>query len=205
MVPPCVILAGGRAERLGGIDKCLLPLAGKPLAEQIMKSQRDHVLDFALNANGDPQRFSALKVPVISDREPDCGPLAGVCAAIGWADQVDPDGAWVLIVSGDTPFIPGQLVHLLWTALGSQEASPSIIMPVVKQQDHPLCALWRREQLADLSAAVYENGLRSVKEWCRRVSTLPVELDDVDPGHWFWNINTQEDLTRTQTFLKDQS
>ena len=204
-MPPCVILAGGRAERLGGIDKCLLPLAGQPLATHILDELQDVVSCFALNANGDAARFASLNIPVIPDRLPDYGPLAGICEALAWGEQVDPGGVWVLIVSGDTPFIPRELIGLLMASLTGLEPPPSIVMPVVQGQSHPLCALWRRDQVADLLAAVYDAGLRSVKAWVSSVMTHTVPLDDVDPGHWFLNVNTQADLVRAQNILKEQS
>jgi len=204
IVPPCVILAGGRAERLGGIDKCLLPLAGKRLVQHTLEGLGDKVSAVALNANGDPARFSFLQLPIVQDKLPDCGPLAGICAGFAWAEAEDPGGAWIFVVSGDTPFIPGGLIEILASELDAHEMPPAIVMPVIGGQPHPLCALWRRDQLADLTAAVYDAGLRSVKEWCHRAVVLEVDMAEKDPGHWFLNINTQADLTRAQKLLKDQ-
>jgi len=203
-VPPCVILAGGSAERLGGIDKCLLALADKPLAQHILEGLGDAVSGVVLNANGDPGRFSSLGLTVVKDQETDCGPLAGICAGFEWAEREDPGGTWLFVVSGDTPFVRGELIGILAAALAETEP-PAIVLPVARGQAHPLCALWRRDQLAEMSAAVYDAGLRSVKEWCRHVAVQEVNVDDVDHGHWFLNINTQADLTRAQTILKEQS
>ena len=202
-MPPCVILAGGQAVRMGGMDKCLLPLAGKPLAQHIMDRLRDRVSGFALNANGAPDRFASLNVPVLPDRETDFGPLAGVCAALDWARQIDLDGAWVLILSGDTPFIPATLIERLWSGL-SQDPDAAILVPAVGDQVHPLCALWRKDQLADLSAAVYDGGLRSVKDWCAGNQTVRVRFDG-DPDFCFFNINSPDDLKRAQSYLKEQT
>ena len=203
-MPPCVILAGGRAERFGGIDKCLLPLARKPLAKHIVDGLGHAVSNIVLNANGDPARFLSLNLPIVADQATDCGPLAGICAGMEWADASDKDGAWIFVISGDTPFIPGDLIGCLASELDDTEP-PAIVMPVADGQAHPLCALWRRDQLAELSAAIYDAQLRSVKEWCRRVAVREVNMDGIDPGHWFLNINTQADLARAQNILKDQS
>ena len=102
--PPAVILAGGLARRMGGGDKLLLKLGGLTLLDHIVERLTPQVSSIAINANGDPRRFP---YPVIADSLPGVsGPLAGVQAALVHA-QGNP---CVLTVSGDTPFLPADLV-----------------------------------------------------------------------------------------------
>src|SRR5688572_6361414 len=85
-----VILAGGLARRMGGGDKCLRPLAGRPVLAHIVERAWPQVSALALNANGDSARFAAFGLPVISDVFPGfAGPLAGVLTGLDWAAQLD--------------------------------------------------------------------------------------------------------------------
>src|SRR6476646_8739863 len=81
-----VILAGGRAARMGGRDKALLPLDGRPILAWVVERLRPQVAALALNANGDPARFASFGLPVLADATDDHpGPLAGVLAGLDWA------------------------------------------------------------------------------------------------------------------------
>ncbi len=83
-----VLLAGGKSSRMGGGDKCLLPLSGRPMLEHIIKRMRPQIAELILNANGDPARFAGFGIPVIEDRLGDyAGPLAGVHAALAWTKE----------------------------------------------------------------------------------------------------------------------
>jgi molybdenum cofactor guanylyltransferase len=76
-----VLLAGGKSSRMGGGDKCLLPLAGKPMLTLIIERLRPQVSDLVLNANGDVSRFAAFGLPIVEDRlGGQIGPLAGLGA-----------------------------------------------------------------------------------------------------------------------------
>ncbi len=100
-----VILAGGQASRMGGGDKSLLPLAGRRVIDHVLERLRQQVSVIALNANGDPSRFSEFKLPVVADSVSEFpGPLAGVLAGLDWAAEQKCD--YILTVAADTPFFP---------------------------------------------------------------------------------------------------
>ena len=102
-----VLLAGGRSSRMGGGDKCLLPLAGRPILAHIIDRLIPQVSDLIINANGDLARFSAFGLPVIADRlGGHAGPLAGVHAGIAWARANRPESQFVITAATDTPFFP---------------------------------------------------------------------------------------------------
>lgn len=101
-----VILAGGRSSRLGGEDKTLRPLAGRPLIEHVIARLRPQVERLALNSNADPALFRDLGLPVIADVLPGFrGPLAGIHAGL----SAYPESA-VVTVAVDLPFLPHDLV-----------------------------------------------------------------------------------------------
>jgi molybdopterin-guanine dinucleotide biosynthesis protein A len=89
MTPAALILAGGAARRLGGVDKPLLDLAGISLLERIIPRLRPQATPIALGANGDPARFAAFGLQVLPDGAfAGQGPLAGVPAGLGWAARL---------------------------------------------------------------------------------------------------------------------
>ena len=103
---PAVILAGGRATRMGGGDKSLKPLAGRPMLSHIIERLKPQVGLVALSANGDPARFEAFGLPVIRDTVSGfAGPLAGVLAGMEWALGTG-NRDHLVSVAGDTPFFP---------------------------------------------------------------------------------------------------
>ena len=114
-----VILAGGRSTRLGGGDKPLLALGGRPLLARVIDRLRPQVRALALNANGDPARFAAFDLPVVPDPVGGfAGPLAGILAGLIWArGQADPPEG-IVTAAADTPFFPADLAARLTAAAG---------------------------------------------------------------------------------------
>ena len=102
-----VILAGGLSRRMGGGDKSLRTLNGKPLILHVIERLGGQAGPIALNANGDASRFSPFGLPVIPDATTDfAGPLAGVLAGLRWAAEAAPDARFIVSAACDTPFFP---------------------------------------------------------------------------------------------------
>ena len=109
-----VILAGGRARRMGGGDKGLQALAGQPLIAHVIARGGPQVAALAINANGDPARFADFALPVVQDSVSGfAGPLAGVLAGLDWAAEAAPDCDWLATFACDAPFFPEDLVGRL--------------------------------------------------------------------------------------------
>ncbi|MDP6882583.1 MAG: molybdenum cofactor guanylyltransferase, partial [Rhodospirillales bacterium] len=109
-----VVLAGGLARRMGGGDKCLLELAGRPLMAHVIERAQPQVARLILNANGDPGRFRAFGLPVVADVvEGFAGPLAGVLTGLEWMRRNAPATAWMATFTGDAPFLARDLVARL--------------------------------------------------------------------------------------------
>jgi molybdopterin-guanine dinucleotide biosynthesis protein A len=186
---PAVVLAGGRGRRLGGIDKALLPVAGRPLMAHVLDRLRPQAGPLAVNANGDPGRFAAFGLPVLPDELPDFpGPLAGVLAAMEWAAAQG--GAQVLTVPCDTPFLPDDLAGRLAAAGGGT----AIACAASAGRTHPVVAVWP-VALRPLLAEALRAGMRRVEGWSRSHPLVVVAFaaGAVDP---FLNINTAEDAAR---------
>jgi molybdopterin-guanine dinucleotide biosynthesis protein A len=52
-----ILLAGGKSSRMGGGDKCLLPLAGRPILAHVIERLKPQVAELIISANGEPTRF----------------------------------------------------------------------------------------------------------------------------------------------------
>ena len=136
-----VLLAGGKSSRMGGGDKCLLPLAGAPMLAHIIDRLRPQVSDLILNANGDLARFAAFGLPIVEDRlGGHAGPLAGVHAGIEWATANRPESRFVVTAATDTPFFPADLVARFRASLG--DAEPRLLVARSEEGVHPVFGLW---------------------------------------------------------------
>jgi len=193
-----VLLAGGLARRMGGGDKCLLELAGRPLLSHAIDRLAPQTDALVLNANGDPARFAAFGLDVVPDPIIGyAGPLAGVLAGMEWAKRNRPSARWIATAASDTPFFPGDCVARLLEA--AQPHHPAIAMAASGGREHPVFSLWPVALLGDLRDAL-ESGTRKILDWTGRHTTLTVsfEMTDgpdgaIDP---FFNANTPEDLER---------
>lgn len=192
--PPAVILAGGRASRMGGGDKGLLDLGGRPLLARVVSRLAPQCAALALNANGDPARLAAFGLPVLTDGVPGLpGPLAGILAGMDWAAALGVDR--MLSAPGDTPFLPGDLAARL--AAGGD----GIVLAAGRDagglvSDHPAVGLWP-VALRDGLRAFLDGGGRRVGAFARaHGAALAVwEAGASDP---FFNINTPADLERAR-------
>ena len=80
-----ILLAGGKSSRMGGGDKCLRMVGGRPILSRVIDRLRPQVSDIVINANEDAGRFAAFGLPVVADSISGyAGPLAGVHAGLEW-------------------------------------------------------------------------------------------------------------------------
>jgi molybdopterin-guanine dinucleotide biosynthesis protein A len=195
--PIAVLLAGGRARRMGGGDKPLRLLGARTLLDHVIDRIRPQASALVLNANGDPARFAACGLPVISDPLPDHpGPLAGILAGMRWAAVHHPEIADLLSVPTDTPFLPSDFAARLLAARAT-ERTP-IACAAWGERVHPPIALWPVALADDLEAAL-RAGERKVEAWAVRHGVAHAQFDgQADP---FVNINTPEELAAAERAL----
>ncbi|WP_294228316.1 molybdenum cofactor guanylyltransferase MobA [uncultured Shimia sp.] len=196
--PLGVILAGGKATRMGGGDKGRLSLGGKSILQHVIERLEPQVAGLAINANGDPARFEDIDMPVIPDSLAEFpGPLAGVLAGLDWAAEQGADA--IVTAAADTPFFPCDLVpHLLLAAEGGPHplALAASGEPGGKLWRQPTFGLWPVALRNDLRTAL-ENGLRKVVIWTDKhdAGQAVFVQSGIDP---FFNVNTPEDLAEAR-------
>jgi molybdopterin-guanine dinucleotide biosynthesis protein A len=199
--PPtaAIVLAGGRATRMGGADKPLLNLGGKPLAAHVMAALAPQCATLSVNANGDATRLAGLGAPVVPDDLPGFpGPLAGILAGLDYFAARHPAFEFAVSAATDTPFLPADLVarlHAARSATGAEIAiarSDNIV--------HPTFALWPIALRTDLREALVEEDLRRVTSFFTRYACAYADWD-VAPFDPFFNVNTPDDLRRAEEIL----
>ena len=200
-IPPVVgvLLAGGQARRMGGGDKCLRPLGGRPILEQVIARAAPQVRALLLNANGDPERFAAFGLPVAADLiEGFAGPLAGVLTGMAWTRANRSECPWIATLATDTPFFPTDLIARLLAAVERDGAE--LACATSGGRAHPVFGLWPVRLADDLRAAMVEEKVRKVDIWTarHRLALVDFPIGPVDP---FFNTNRPEDLAEAERLL----
>jgi len=190
-----LILAGGQARRMGGGDKALLPLAGRPMLDHVVARLRSQCDELLLNANGDSARFAGFGLPVVADTVPDfAGPLAGILAGLDWMALQRPEMPWLLSVAADTPFLPADLAHRLHAARAA--AGTPLACAASAGRAHHAIGLWPVALREDLRRSLAA-GERKIAAWTGRhgVATVEWPAEPFDP---FFNVNTPKDLAEAE-------
>jgi len=194
-----LLLAGGLARRMGGGDKCLRLLAGRPILAHIVERLTSQTRYLVLNANGDPARFAEFGLAVAADSIAGfAGPLAGVLAGLDWAASHAPECPLVLSVPTDAPFLPRDLASRLHAARAADGAD--IALAASNGQRHPVVGLWPVALREDLRRALVEEEIRKVDVWTARYRLAVVDFAPgrVDP---FFNANRPEDLAEAEALV----
>jgi len=195
MKPAAVILAGGRSSRMGGGDKCLLPLGDKPLIAHILDAVTPQTGDILINTNSDPAPFLKYGQPVLPDAITGFqGPLAGILTGMLWSRKRHPRQVHLLSVASDVPFLPHDLVARLFRARQDQRADIAIASS--PEGTHPTIGLWPVDLAERLEHDLMEGAIRSVHQWIGAFRVAQAEFDSVALS----NINTPDDLAACQRY-----
>lgn len=180
-----VVLAGGRGRRLGGQDKGLMELDGRPMIEHILNLVTPQVNAVIINANRNQQVYADSGHPVISDNMTDYqGPLAGFAAALAATDT-----DYIMTLPCDGPYVPADLASRLSAAIIENDAELAVAHDGQRMQ--PVYALIPRSLLGSLQDFL-DAGDRKIDLWYARHDTALADFsDDIDT---FFNINTDDDL-----------
>lgn len=184
-----VLVAGGRASRLGGLPKGLLQLDGEPLAARTLRLFASLFPATLVIANA-PGPYQALGAAVLPDLVAGKGAPGGVHAALRAATT-----AWIFTAACDMPFLAGGPIRLL----AARRPGAAAVLVRSGGRLHPLHAFWSRECLPALERMLAA-GNPSLVELARAVSACVVEEDEwrtADPGGCaLENVNTPGDVDR---------
>ena len=184
-----VILAGGQGRRMGGVDKGLQDLQGRPMVQWVLARLAPQVDTVLINANQNQARYAEFGCAIVADRISGfAGPLAGLDAALEQAAT-----PLLVAVPCDSPFLPLDLVARLHAALVADKAE----LAVARTGDrvHRAFCLVRRELLPQLDAFLAAGG-RKVGEWHSTLKMVEVPFDEAPAA--FSNINTLDELSEAQ-------
>jgi len=185
-----VILAGGLGRRMGGVDKGLQLLNGRPMAARVLARLAPQVDEVLINANQNLERYALLGCRVVPDRLGGyAGPLAGLHCGLSEARH-----DLVATVPCDSPFLPEDLVARLAAPL--QDETVDLAVAKTGTQPHPVFCLARRRLLHHLSAFLQSGG-RKIDAWYATLKVVEVAFDGEAVA--FSNINTAEELRSAET------
>ena len=178
-----VVLAGGQGRRMGGVDKGLQPLRGKPMAQWALERLAPQVAEILINCNQNLDAYARFGYRLVPDEIGGfAGPLAGLHASLKAAAH-----PLVVTVPCDSPFLPSDLVSRLHQHLKGKD----LAVAKTGDQPHPVFSLVRKDVLANLEAFLRSGG-RKIDAWYASLRTVEVSFDDEADA--FRNINTLEEL-----------
>jgi molybdopterin-guanine dinucleotide biosynthesis protein A len=181
---------------MGASEKAFAPLAGKPLLQWAIARAAPQVDELLINANGDPERFSAFGRTVIADSvQGYLGPLAGIFTGLAWMKENRASTKWLASFACDTPFFPHDMVARLIAAAERENALAAVAE--TNARHHPVFAVWNGTIAhGDMNQAAN----RKMEDFIRSLPHVFVafEAGFFDP---FFNINTPDDLVRAETIV----
>ena len=180
-----IVLAGGKGSRMGGVDKGLQPLRGKPMVEWVLARFAPQVGEIVINANQNLATYEKYGHRVVSDAIGGfAGPLAGLHAGLNAAKH-----PLVVTVPCDSPFLPTDLVQRLSASLKGND----LAVAKTGAQPHPVFALMKRDVRESLEAFLASGG-HKIDAWYAALKVVEVSFDDEADA--FRNINTLDELKR---------
>ena len=184
-----LILAGGRAQRMGGIDKGLIPFHNKPLIESAIAKLKPQVQTIVINANRNITKYAGYGYPVIMDETPDfSGPLAGF--SVGLKACKTP---YLLTSPCDSPLLPNNLAELLSTEM--ERGDFQLVYASSKEADgkvwaQPVFCLMHANLQDSLTSFLLKGDLK-IDRWFKELRSSTVIFNDPQV---FANVNTPEEL-----------
>ena len=187
-----IILSGGRASRMSGVDKGLVQLQQKPLIAHVIARLNPQVDEIFINANREIVQYQAFALPVLQDEIAEfIGPLAGFSLGLQHAKH-----EYVLTVPCDSPLLPLDLAQRLYSSMAASRMDIAVASSA--GNTHPVFCLMKKSVLPSLQAFI-DAGERKVSTWQKSQQYIEVDFSDCDEA--FTNLNTFEDLSALELIL----
>jgi molybdopterin-guanine dinucleotide biosynthesis protein A len=182
-----VIVAGGRASRMGGRDKAFAAVGGEPIAVRTIRILRD-LFPQVLVATHRPERFRGLGVETVVDRYPGCGPLAGIHAAM-----LASRASHLFVTACDMPGLDPRVIRFLIDRIGDADA----VVPCWEGDVEPLHAVYAARALSTVEASL-RSGRHAMRAFLSLVRVDWVSERDLraveGAARSLLNVNTPEEL-----------
>ena len=188
-----VILAGGRAQRMGGIDKGLVELQGKPMIAHVVEKLRPQVDQIVINANRNLDDYRRWSQTVVKDKVGEYdGPLAGMASGLEVAHT-----KYVLTCPCDSPLLASDLAQRMYSHSTTEQAEVAVASDGVRL--HPVFLLIRQTLLPSILAFLAA-GERKIDKWFAQHATIIVDFSD--KPETFLNVNTLREKEELASKLK---
>ncbi len=198
-----VILAGGEASRMRGVDKPFAPLNGRPLIEHVLARLQGKVGQIVVSANKNLERFASYGLACVSDEEfPQQTPLLGIHSALQYFTNArgKDQGAesCLFCIPVDVPVFPASLIAELRDEAEQSENGVAYLQ--TRDQPQPLIAVWSLRSLPLLEKAL-QAGAWGALATLKALRARVLQYSPVN-GIDFANINSPEDLQNLQDQLR---
>lgn len=182
-----LILAGGRGQRLGGVDKGLQSWGDTPMIEAVINRLQPQIEPLLISCNRNLERYSQFQLALVTDDLPDFqGPLAGISSAL-----IAHRPETLVVVPCDTPELPKDLVQRLLSEL--EQGALDLCWSHDGIRDHYLCCAIRGRCLTSLTQYLSSGG-RSMRGWIQRLRAGTADFSDQPLA--FRNLNTASDFSQ---------
>jgi len=195
-VPAGVILAGGRSRRMGGVNKALVPLSGRPLLQHVIDRVRPQVCDLYLSVERPTETLAGFGLALVTDPKPDAGPLAGLLTVM---QETASAHEWLLLAPCDAPFIPRDLAPRLLES-ARQSGTPGAIVRYLSEPQ-PTFSIWNRSLLPRLERAVADEKMAGFKQFLGVLELAVLDWPVSEPSPFF-NINDQDTLRKARCLFE---
>lgn len=183
-----IILAGGKAGRMGGKEKAFLKLGGESLINRQLKALKKRFKKIIVVTNS-PKGYARIRgITIIPDIAPGLGPLGGIYSGL-----LASSSFYNFVIACDMPFIDTSLIEYM----RKESAGYGAIVPKINNRYEPLFCIYsknclkRIKQLLDKRIFKIRRLFTDVK--VREISKKEI-AKIVSPEKVFMNINTVNDL-----------
>jgi len=188
------IIAGGQGLRLGGEDKALVRIGGRPQLARVLASLQSQSAAQILVSNRDPSAYAGFGLPVVADACPgQPGPLAGIHAALQYCGSGD-----VLCVPVDALWLPEDLLERLAHARRQAGTPAACVHDGAGLQ--PVCCLLAAA-LAESARQALASGDSALHRWLKSCGVATADFSHWP--RWAWSFNTPQELELARVNLNE--
>ena len=191
-----LILAGGQGSRMGGKDKGLVTLGGKPLVEHVLEVLREQCGQVIISVNRNEDLYARYGCRLVKDLDKGFpGPLAGIAAALEIAET-----QFMAVAPCDSPYLPKDYVQRLAAGLVLNPGA-RVAAARTNGREQSVFMLINKDALNDVREAL-SSGQYAVHRWLNEaMRAIWVDFED---EHWFENMNRADDLQKAEKTLENQ-